>query len=135
MTEIIYFSKAERGFFHDSNKEVMESRGQWPEDAVEITQEEYDKFCGLIPSGFNLWHDGKSMCWIEDKTNNPDMQINRILFDNRMAEVNSLIEPMMDLFIMGDLSAEDSAKLKKLVKYRILLRNLDLETEKIPELP
>lgn len=135
MTETIYFSKSEHGFFHGSNKETMEECSQWPEDAVEITQEEYDKFCGLIPSGFNLWHDGKSMCWIEDKTNNSDAQLKRIIYDNRMAEVNSLIEPMMDLFIMDDLSVEDSAKLKKLVKYRILLRNLDLVTDEIPELP
>jgi len=47
----IFFSPSRIGFYPESDREVYESAGSWPEDAVSVSQEVWLEFTGSPPEG------------------------------------------------------------------------------------
>lgn len=54
MEHNIFFSAKNRAFYNESLKELYDAGGTWPDDAVSITEREYQKYRAPAPEGKQL---------------------------------------------------------------------------------
>lgn len=125
----IYFSKNTIAFYAGSLKPEHEAAGTWPDDAVEMTNEEIALYQGQsAPAGKVLGVDKKGRpVWVDAPTATKEQLIEQA--DTRkqslLSEVNNSIAPLQDAVDLDMATPEEIALLKERRKYRVLLNRVD----------
>lgn len=141
MKDKYFWSAKENGFYPESMKELYEtSRDGWPEDAVEISAEDYNALFAGQSAGkvITPGDDGRPV--LTDPAPPTDEELiaqanSRI--KSLMAYATSAIAPLQDAEDLGIQTDEEAAMLKAWKTYRVMLSRVTPEDKKasLPEMP
>ncbi len=125
----IYFSKNTTAFYADSLKLEYDAAGTWPDDAVEMTNEEIAVYQGQsAPTGKVLGADKKGRpVWIDSPPLTKEQLIEQAEAQKQslLAEANIAIAPLQDAVDLDMATDEEIAQLKAWKIYRVYLTRVD----------
>lgn len=110
----INFSAATSGFYPEELKENYEEGTGWPDDAVEITHEQWTEFTGAAPAGYCLAAGSDGFpCWkaIPPLTAEELIALSELEKQSRLQYANSLTADWRTELSLGIISDEDKDEL------------------------
>lgn len=114
-----FFSKTNNSFYAESLKARYEASGSWPDDLVEVSDEDYQKYIQVPPEGKKRGATrGGKPTWIAIPKNEileRDQTLARYWRNDELLRVDVVINKIEDFEIEGD------SKVWR--KYRVALRN------------
>lgn len=141
MKDKYFWSAKENGFYPESMKELYEtSRDGWPEDAVEISAEDYNALFAGQSAGkvITPGDDGRPVLTDPPPPTNEQLvaQANSRI-KSLMAQATTAIAPLQDAEDLGIQTDSEAAMLKAWKTYRVLLSRItpDDEMTDWPEMP
>lgn len=136
MKDKYFWSAKENGFYPESMKELYEtSRDGWPEDAVEISAEDYNALFAGQSAGkvITPGDDGRPVLTDPPPPTNEQLvaQANSRII-SLMAQATTAIAPLQYAVDLEMATEEEQTRLRKWKKYLVLLNRVD--TSKAPDL-
>ncbi|HCK0707664.1 TPA: tail fiber assembly protein [Escherichia coli] len=121
------FSAFLNGFLPLAWKEEKEATGSWPDDAIEISYEDYLKFTTDAPEGKILGSVGGRPAWIDIPPPTAEEQANAVTLKKQalINEANTVIAPLKDALDGEYIDDEDKPRLTAWQKYRYALTKVD----------
>lgn len=111
-----YYSKASNSFYADILKERYEASGSWPSDALEVSDEDYQKFTGVPEDGFVRGFKRGKLTWVKISSAESSQRVEahaRFWRDEQLHAADIKVNKLED--------AGEDAKLWR--AYRVELRN------------
>lgn len=126
---MIYFSARTRGFYPTDIVDIQlyKTKGAWPEDAVEVTTEDYKKYLALPPDGMVLGSINGGPAWVvrEGIEKKEAVLLAELKKEQRMRDAENAIAPLVRAEKYGEISDGERLKLESLEKYTILLNRVN----------
>jgi len=134
-----FYSAKTNGFYPLALKhDVYDPSGTWPDDAVELTYEEYSKYLGQPPEGKTVGagEDGHPS-WVDmPPPSKEDLLLQAIdKKSSLMAVASAKIAPLQDAVDLDMATPQEVAALKAWKQYRVLLNRVDPAAPQWPEVP
>lgn len=128
-------------FYPEDLKAEYESGDGWPEDAIEISQEQWEEFIGVPPSGKTLGSDISGMpAWVDisPPTHEQRVAVAELKKAELLAEAEATISIWQSKLLLGIISDKDKASLIEWLAYIDALNAIDTDTApniNWPEMP
>lgn len=137
MTYKIYFSASKVGFFSESDFEILNNAGNWPSDAVEVTQDQRVEFTGLPQDGKVLGSVDGLPAWVDIPllTKEENLAVAEAQKLQLRADADSEIVWRQDAVDAEIATDEETAALAAWKKYRVLLMRVDTAAPDWPTPP
>lgn len=135
MEQLYAYSAKTNAFFALELKDLYESAGTWPEDAVPVSEEVYKEFSEHFEDKVRIPSNSGSPKWkvvkVDKKPGRDSLKRSRLL------EAREHIEILKDAVEIGKASKEDKQKLQNWMAYRVELYKVDtsLEDSEFPPVP
>ncbi|ETS33465.1 phage tail protein [Photorhabdus temperata] len=128
------FSALNKAFYSLSLQQDYIEAGSWPNDPISVTDDIFNKFSGIPPTGkiLSSGEDGLP-CWedIPSPTKEELISIAEIQRKQFISLANKKITPLADAVELDIATDEEILSLKEWKKYRVMLNRVD--TSKTPE--
>lgn len=135
---MILFSKSRIAFFDDRFKVSFDKAGSWPDDAAEITQEQYLTYSSSPPDGKALGTDKAGFpSWVDKPAPTAD-ELKSVAEQEKtalMAAAELTIAPLNRAVKLGVASEEEITLLAKWEMYTVLLMRVDTAAPVWPTVP
>ncbi|NRN29072.1 tail fiber assembly protein [Photorhabdus heterorhabditis] len=129
------FSASNKAFYPISLQQDYIEAGSWPNDPVPVTDDIFNEFSGIPPTGKirSSGEDGLP-CWedIPPPTQEELISIAEIQRKQFISLANKEITPLADAVELDIATDEETLSLKEWKKYRVMLNRVD--TSKAPEI-
>ncbi|WP_036771395.1 tail fiber assembly protein [Photorhabdus australis] len=129
------FSASNKAFYPISLQQDYIEAGSWPNDPVPVTDDIFNEFSGIPPTG-KIRFSGKDglPCWedIPPPTKEELISIAEAQRAQLIFLANEKIMPLADAAELDIATAEEMLSLKEWKKYRVMLNRVD--TSKAPEI-
>ena len=99
---MILFSATKNAFYDDKLEGRYVEEGNWPDDPVEISDEDHKKYSGEPPAGKVLGVSANAPAWVDDTTNRTPQVVTMrqarlaLLSTGRLADVETAIAGMSE---------------------------------------
>lgn len=126
-----YFSQSKLGFFDDSLKKSYDAAGSWPDDAVDITDAEWQTFLATPSEGKQLGADSSGgPAWVDIPSPTTDELITEAKDNqaNLITSAKSEISIWQTELLLGTISDDDKASLTAWISYINELQALDFSS-------
>lgn len=123
-----FYSKKTGGFYHNS---MRHDYTQWPDNAVQITDEEHRKLLSGQSKGKIITYDNHGYPVLSDPpapSQENLIEKARKMKNQLMAEVNSIILPLQDAMDLDIATDGEREQLLTWKKYRVLLNRVNIST-------
>ncbi|OXS23096.1 tail fiber assembly protein [Pseudomonas rhodesiae] len=124
--EVIYYSARDCGFVFLSERPAYDTAGTWPEDAVEVTAEDWQAFGQTAPPpGMRRGSDDQGRpAWITPEVTPEDaQQQERAWRDRQLSATDSLVTRHRDELEANRLTTLTAEQYQALQRYRLDLRD------------
>lgn len=126
----IYYSSENNSFYDNDVRHVYESSSDgWPSDAVEITQDAYDKLLAGQAAGKIITSGKNRMPVLQEPVITPPSLSGQLA--GRIKEADAIIQPLMGYALAGILSDAEKETFKAWNEYRKALEGLDVTADEI----
>ncbi|OCQ51692.1 Caudovirales tail fiber assembly protein [Photorhabdus australis subsp. thailandensis] len=129
------FSASNKAFYPLSLQQDYIETGSWPNDPVSVTDDIFNEFSGIPPTG-KIRSSGKDglPCWedIPPPTKEELISIAEIQRKQFISLANKEITPLADAVELDIATDEEILSLKEWKKYRVMLNRVD--TSKAPDI-
>jgi len=137
-----FYSPATNGFYAEELRDIYESAGSWPADALAVSQEVYNEFQTEPSPDGKMRSSGPNgiPTWVDI----PAPTKEQIIFEAKnkltllMTNATLAISPLQDAIDIGTATQDELTLLKDWKTYRVALNRLDLSTApdiSWPEIP
>jgi hypothetical protein len=134
-SEVIYYSARDCGFLFSSERRAYDAAGTWPEDAVEVTDDDWQAFGQTAPpAGMRRGSDDEGRpAWITPEVTPEDaQQQERAWRDRQLSVTDSLVTRHRDELEADRPTTLSAEQYQQLQIYRLDLREWP-ETEAFPD--
>lgn len=125
-----YFSKSTSGFYSDSLKSSYDAASTWPNDAIEITEIEYQSLLIGQAEGKIIITGKDGMPFLQENSKK-DINGLKIKYNKLLNDAEKIIAPLRDEALIDIISSDDREKLTLWVEYCKKLRKTDLNSDNI----
>ncbi|NHB93203.1 tail fiber assembly protein [Photorhabdus cinerea] len=129
------FSALNKSFYPLSLQQDYIEAGSWPNDPIPVTDDIFNEFSGMPPTGKILSSDENGLpCWedIPPPTKEELISIAEIQRKQFISLANKEIMPLADAVELDIATDEETLLFKEWKKYRVMLNRVD--TSKAPEI-
>ncbi|WP_054882951.1 tail fiber assembly protein [Yersinia rohdei] len=125
----VFYSAIDNSFYPDELREQYVTAGNWPDDAVEVSNKLFQEFI-TAPAGKERKAGADGMpCWVDVQ---PPSEIELIAQaeykkTELMSQANSEIAPLQDAVDLNMANADEVTALQSWKKYRVLLNRVDID--------
>ncbi|HIE4799878.1 TPA: tail fiber assembly protein [Serratia marcescens] len=139
---MIFFSEKTMGFYPTSviSKERYEVNNSWPDDAIEISHADYEKYIAVPPVGMMLGSESGRPTWVSQTPpdKNTSVQIATIKKNQLMADAGERISLLERAVRLSMATEAEKVQLEDWERYSVILNRVnpsDAPEITWPELP
>lgn len=133
---MIYFSAKTKGFYPTNivSKERYENNNSWPDDTVEVSVSDFEKYISTPPIGMMLGSKNGSPAWVNESQSEKGVlvKIAEIKKQQLMNEADKKISPLERSVRLNMANDTEKAQLEAWERYSVLLNRVN--TDDAPEI-
>ncbi|EAA8256834.1 tail fiber assembly protein [Salmonella enterica subsp. enterica] len=133
-----HYSAKESGFYFTADKELYEAGNGWPDDAIPVSDEDYQVLLSGQQSGMVITAGSNGYPFLAERAAPSPEQLLSLAIAKKaemMAEASAFIAPLKDALDGGYIDDADKPKLVAWQKYRYELTKIDPAKPEWPEKP
>lgn len=122
------FSRSKLSFYNPSWKELYESADNWPDDLIEVNDDDWVSFTSSPPNGKILCADKKGLpCWgdLPEPTQNELTANAQAVKDSCLSLAYSEVEPLQYAVDLGIETESEKVRLHAWKRYAVLVNRID----------
>ncbi len=122
-----FFSPVKLAIYPASLQSTYEAAGQWPSDAIQITDDEITSFfCQTPPEGKTMGSVNGRPAWVDlpDKTTDELTTIAQEKISELLAVAAEKVAPLQDAFDLGIATDDETTSLTAWKNYRVLVNRV-----------
>lgn len=124
----IYFSPSRIGFYPESDKEIYDAAGSWPDDGVAITEDLWRELLDGQANGKVITPNGNDLPYLSDPPppSHDELVSSAVIMKSEMMKEASIqISTLQDAVDFDMATDEEAQALISWKKYRVLLNRID----------